>query len=313
MKYIALILFIFSMSCAVAQAATISPKILSLPITTLTGETITLGDYKGNQPIYLKFWATWCRPCRKQMPHFQHIQKKYGNKIKVIAVNLGVNDSSISLVNDTKDEFGLTMPIAIDTSGKLAQAFNLIGTPYHILIDKKGSIVHTGFEASKELDKKIQLLINNKATSLPDISLPPASNFKPQQLTRNISKKTSVLFFVATWCDWYLKESRTAMSKKCVDAQNSINTLYQQFPQYNWIGIASRLWTGEKELAEYKKKYNIFHPIAIDTTNETFFKYKVKNFPTLILIKNGNEVMRVTNFSNQAQLTDKLKQYGSPG
>ncbi|MFV1985402.1 MAG: redoxin domain-containing protein [Thiohalomonadales bacterium] len=310
MKYLIQILFLFSMLCGITQASPISSKVLSLPITTLSGETISLGQFKGNQPVYLKFWATWCRPCRKQMPHFQDIQKKYGQKIKVIAVNLGVNDS-VKQVHDTKDEFGLTMPIAIDTSGKLAQAFNLVGTPYHVLIDKKGNIVHTGFEASKALDKKIQLVITNKPITLPDISLSPSSDSKSQRVIKHIDKKPTVLFFVATWCDWYLKESRTAMSKQCVTAQNSINALYPQFPQFNWVGIASRLWTGEKELEEYKKKYNIIHPIEIDTTNNAFFNYRVKKFPTLILVNNGKEVLRINEFNNQKQLSEKLKQFSS--
>jgi len=310
MKYLTQILFLFSMLCGITQASPINSTILSLPITTMNGDTISLGQFKDNQPVYLKFWATWCQPCRKQMPHFQDIQTKYGHKIKVIAVNLGINDS-VNLINATKNEFALTMPIAIDTSGKLAQAFNLIGTPYHVLIDKRGNIVHTGFETSKSLDKKIHLVAENKPTALFDISLTSSSDAKSQRIIKHLGKKPTVLFFVATWCDWYLKESRTAMSQQCVTAQNSINTLYPQFPQLNWVGIASRLWTGEKELAEYKKKYNIIHPIAIDTSNNAFFNYQVKKFPTLIIVNNGKEVLRINEFNNQKQLSEKLKQLSS--
>lgn len=306
MKQLITTMLLLSMLLKIVHASTLDQETLALPITTLAGETINLGQYKNNTPVYLKFWATWCQPCRKQMPHFQHTQEKYGEKIKVIAINLGVNDS-IKRVNETKNEFGLSMPIAIDSSGKLAQAFNLIGTPYHVLIDKNGNIVHTGFEASKELDKKIQLLIAKKPSDLADISVSSGSN-TPIEIKSNTNKLTA-LFFTATWCDWYLKDSRPAMSKNCIDAQNAINTLYQKFPEYNWIGITSRLWTGEKELNTYKKKYKIVHPIAIDTSNDTFFTYKVKKFPTLILIKNGKELVRIAEFDDQEKLIRNLKLY----
>ena len=81
---------------------------------------------------------------------------------------MGVNDD-LNSVKATKNEFKLTMPIAIDTSGELAQSFNLIGTPYHILISKEGNIVHKGHKASKALDKKVQLLAASKAKNLPEI------------------------------------------------------------------------------------------------------------------------------------------------
>ncbi len=295
---------IFGVVSAMTHASTLDDEILSLPITTLSNTTINLGQYKGKKPVYLKFWATWCRPCRKQMPHFQNVQEEYGEKIQLIGVNLGVNDD-ISFVRDTKKEFALTMPIAIDVSGQLTQAFNLLGTPYHVLIDKNGNIVHKGHEASKEIDKKIKLLAVNESIALPDISL--SFNSGAELDIGSDKNKYTALFFVATWCDWYLKESRPSVSKNCIDAQNTINTLYKQFPQYNWVGIASRLWTEEKELGEYKTKFAVSHPLNIDTSNKLFFNHRVKNFPTLILMKEGEEVMRVSKFEDQKQLTDKLR------
>lgn len=310
MKYVIRVILFSIIYCGTAQAATINKKILSLPITTISGENLTLDQYRGKKPIYIKFWATWCQPCRKQMPHFQHTQKKFGDKVKVIAVNLGMNDS-LKLIKKTKNEFGLTMSIAIDKSGILAQSFKLIGTPLHVLIDKNGTIVHTGFKASREIDKKIQLLASNKTTDIPDISLLSLPKSGSKSLVKNIRHKNTVLFFVATWCDWYLKESRPTMSKKCINAQLSINHLYKKYPEYNWVGLASRLWTGNKELAKYKKKFTIIHPISVDTSNEGFFTYKVKDFPTLIMISNGKEVFRVKDFNDLKGISNKLKQLGS--
>ncbi|NOT65646.1 MAG: TlpA family protein disulfide reductase [Methylotenera sp.] len=137
--------FILFATCSFAHAAAIDQKTLELPITLLSGQTVKLSQYKGNKPVYLKFWATWCQSCLKQMPHLQHSFDKYGNKVEIIAVNIGVNDDQKS-VAAIKKKFGLTMPIAIDKSGELAKAFNLIGTPYHVLLDASGNVAYAGYE-----------------------------------------------------------------------------------------------------------------------------------------------------------------------
>ncbi|VAX01705.1 hypothetical protein MNBD_GAMMA22-2095 [hydrothermal vent metagenome] len=307
MKQLIWIVFMFSVIGGVS-ANPIDSTILSLPIKTLDGSVITLSDYKGKQAVYLKFWATWCQPCRKQMPHFEKVQKQYGKQLKVIAINLGVNDSQ-QLVKDTKNEFGLSMSIAIDTSGALAQAFGIIGTPFHILIDKKANIIHKGFDVSTELDNKLKIVSKNKSVKLNNESHKTPKVKQVTTILNNIETDNTVLFFVATWCDWYLKESRPAISKQCVNAQKAINILYRKFPNYNWIGVVSRLWTGENELNKYIKKYTIKHPVAIDTENKVFYQYGVKNFPTLIVLHQGKEVLRLTNFNKRKDLITELKQY----
>ncbi len=309
MKYLIWIAFAFGFITSVT-ASPVDAETASLPIKTLDGNVVTLSQFKGKEPVYLKFWATWCQPCRKQMPHFQKVQLIYGKKIKVIAINLGVNDS-IKLVKETQKEFGLTMPIAIDTSGALAQAFGLIGTPYHILIDKQGTIIHKGFEVSSKLDNKLASLSKNKFMKQLELPTKTAGINKLSTILNNIKDDNTILFFVATWCDWYLKDSRPDSSKQCITAQNTVNKLYKQFPDYNWVGVVSRLWTGEKELVKYTNKYNISHPLAIDTSNEVFYKYDVKQFPTLIILKNDKVVLRLTDFNNITKLTVELKYYGS--
>jgi len=314
MVFVLFFAIIFNLPNSTTLAATLAldEATLSLPITTLSDTTINLGQYTGKKPVYLKFWATWCKPCRKQMPHFQHVQQQYGKDMQLIAVNIDINDEIIHIRN-TKNEFSLTMPIAIDVSGKLAQAFNLVGTPMHVLIDINGNIVHKGHEASKELDETIKILATNNLTELPDISLLSSNKFSTNEPIRSggqieIKKnKYTALFFVATWCDWYLKELRPSVSKNCIDAQNSINAVYRKFPQYNWIGVASRLWTEKKELDEYKIKFNIFHPLQIDTSNRLFFDYHIKNFPTLVLLKDGEEIARVAKFNDKKKLIAKLR------
>ena len=158
MKIFTHAIFMFWALSGLVQASEVNQETRALPITLLSGQTVTLDQYKGKRPVYLKFWATWCQPCRKEMPHLQHTFEKYGDKVQVIAINLGINDDLKSVAAIQK-EFALSVPMTLDKSGQLAKAFNLIGTPYHVLLDKNAQVVHQGHEATTALDE------NNSSTS----------------------------------------------------------------------------------------------------------------------------------------------------
>lgn len=276
---------------------------LDLPITLMSGETVSLKKFKGNKPVYLKFWASYCQPCFKQMPHLQKIYQKYGSKIQVIAINLGLNDDAKS-VSIIQKKFGLKMPIAIDKSGQLAKAFNLIGTPYHVLLDKDSNVVYAKFEAAdSNLDEMVKLVAEGHTFSTHPSS---SSNSLSTINLSSFADKPTALFFVATWCDWYLKNSRPSMSKSCVDSQHQVNKLVKQYPKFNWVGVVTRLWTEEKDVTEYRNKFNVLHSLTIDNTNEVFLTYNVKDIPTLVLLDKGKEIFR-TQHINTPQTTTQLK------
>ena len=123
----------------------------------LSGKTLDLSKFRANKPVYLKFWATWCQPCRKEMPHLEHTFEKYGAAMQMVAINLGFNDTP-QKVKAFRKQYGLSLPIAIDSSGDLVQSFHVIGTPFHVLINKQGDIVYTSFKADKKLDAMIKKL-----------------------------------------------------------------------------------------------------------------------------------------------------------
>ncbi|HEY2677645.1 MAG TPA: TlpA disulfide reductase family protein [Steroidobacteraceae bacterium] len=64
-----------------------------IALKTIDGETIDLGSLYGRKAVYLKFWATWCVPCRQQMPHFEHTYETASSDLAVIAIDVGFNDS----------------------------------------------------------------------------------------------------------------------------------------------------------------------------------------------------------------------------
>src|SRR5882724_9657317 len=117
---------------------------------TIDGQQIDLGSLYGKKAIYLKFWATWCVPCRQQMPHFEHAYETAGADLAVIAVDVGFNDS-IEAIRAYRKKLGITMPIVFD-DGSLGAAFHLRVTPTHIVIGRDGRIRYVGHLADQELD-----------------------------------------------------------------------------------------------------------------------------------------------------------------
>jgi len=283
-------------------ASNIPQKLLDTPITLTTGEVVTLAQYQNKQPVYLKFWASWCQPCLKEMPHFEHVQKQYGNKIKVIGINLGLNDD-LEAVKTVQKKFNLTMPQAFDKDGNLAQTFRLLATPYHLLFDKQMNLIHVGNKANAALDNKLGLISQQKSIDLlnPQAIAKTGRDIPIELNDGNIHG----LFFTSVWCDWYLESSRPKVSQHCISYQKNINALYEQYPEVKWKGIFTRLWTGKKELEKYKIKYKIQHPLAIDFSNQLFYKFNIKDLGTLLFVKDG-KILSKTSSKSLADIKKQL-------
>lgn len=112
----------------------------AIAVTTIDGETIDLGKLYGAVPVYLKFWATWCVPCREQMPGFGRIHEAVGDRMKVIAVDVGLDDDAAT-VRAFRDHHRMAMPVVVD-DGRLAAALDLQVTPQHVLIGRDGRVAY---------------------------------------------------------------------------------------------------------------------------------------------------------------------------
>lgn len=287
-------------------ALDLDEAVLGAPVEIYKGDAVEFKDIIGKKPIYLKFWASWCGTCLEQMNHLQDTYQEYTDDLEILSVNIWMNETE-EMLEATETEFGLTVPIAVDRTGEVARAFDVIATPYHVLIDRDGDIVHRGHKADNNLDRKIEILAAREKSDLPTIALTPAGG-KTVDIFGE-SGEVSVLFFTAAWCDWYLKDSRPSMSRACVQAQRSMNKVHELLPDLDMLGVASRSWTGEDELQEYIEKYAVKHPIAIDETNDAFFALKVNTFPTMVVMKNGKEVYRTSTLDSVNYVTARIRQY----
>ncbi|SEN72606.1 Peroxiredoxin [Amphibacillus marinus] len=105
---------------------------------TLTGERVQLSDYLGS-PIMLNFWATWCPPCRAEMPDMQRFYED--TEITILAVNLTDTEHSNSDVDAFVKEHALTFPIPIDKAGDTSSLYDIQAIPTTFMIDQTG-IIH---------------------------------------------------------------------------------------------------------------------------------------------------------------------------
>jgi peroxiredoxin len=272
---------------------------VTLPL--LDGGSVALAELIGRKPIYLKFWATWCKPCRKQMPHLEAAHHKYGDRIAIYAVDLGVNDP-IETVRAFRTEYALTVPIAIDADGALAEHFEVAVTPMHVLIDRAGVVRYVGHEASPALDAALEGLLGE--ASAPGEPAPRAEpTGDPLSLTlRDGSRFTLAahagqpvaLTFVLAWCDTYLEKTRPAMSEACIAHERQVTALRHSHPGITWVIVAHPVWTSPAELDDYLKTFGGDASIGIDRGGGWFRHFAVRDTPTTILFDGrGQEVTRV--------------------
>ncbi len=103
----------------------------------LNGNTVVLSDLRG-KPVLLNFWATWCPPCREEVPLIEEINREWTSKgLVVLTVSL---DDSADTVKDFVQNYGLTFTVLFDREQRVADTYGIQGIPTTLFIDKDGMI-----------------------------------------------------------------------------------------------------------------------------------------------------------------------------
>ena len=115
----------------------------------LQGSNIRLSEYRG-QVVLLNFWASWCGPCRQEMPLLDRIHQRYQDAgFAVVSVNVeGDQVPARALAQET----GVTFPVLIDTNQQVSELYGLEAMPSSILIDRDGVVryIHHGYQPGDE-------------------------------------------------------------------------------------------------------------------------------------------------------------------
>jgi len=284
-----------------AQAAgqglvgTTAPRMV---LKTIDGDTIDLGSLYGKKAVYLKFWATWCTPCREQMPHFERTYESAGPDLAVIAINAGFNDS-LEEIQRYRRELRITMPIVLD-DGTLGAAFKLRVTPQHIVIGRDGRIAYVGHLADSKLDAALlqarnapagadahgielksdasQYVVGQRVPQLDAIML----DGQTFHLRQSGSKQPTVLVFLSPWCESYLATTRPQLSANCRSVREQSDALAKA-SHARWIGIASGIWATRGELASYRDTNKVAISLTLDDSGAWFRTFRVVTVPTVIV------------------------------
>jgi thiol-disulfide isomerase/thioredoxin len=120
------------------------------------GRYIDIQDLKG-RPVLINFWATWCPPCRREMPDIIAASEA-SDDLVVLSVNV---QEELKVVGPFVDDFGITMPVIRDVDGDLRDAYRVSGMPTSIFIDRNGNIskIWTGLLDSATLDRLLDEIL----------------------------------------------------------------------------------------------------------------------------------------------------------
>jgi thiol-disulfide isomerase/thioredoxin len=113
------------------------------------GSQINLAQYKG-QVVMLNFWASWCGPCRQEMPLLEDIYKKY-NKLGFTLVGVNVEPDS-KAADDWLKVTPVSFPVVYDKDSKVSRMYDVSGMPSTVIIDRKGNLryLHHGYKPGDE-------------------------------------------------------------------------------------------------------------------------------------------------------------------
>jgi thiol-disulfide isomerase/thioredoxin len=135
------------------------------------GPTAELQDLEGNtvdllslvepgQPAVLEFWATWCEQCEALQPQFDELQARYGDRISVVAVAVGVSQS-VRRIRRHLEEHDPGYPYLYDARGAAVRAYNATTTSIVVMLDANGKVAYTGVGVNQDILAAAEALLGS--------------------------------------------------------------------------------------------------------------------------------------------------------
>jgi len=133
------------------EAAFVGSEAPDFELLTVDGDRMRLSDLRG-RVVLLNFWATWCSPCRVEMPDLQARADRWAQRLTVVGVNF---DEPRAEVLAFRDELGLTFPLLLDPGAQVQELYRIVGYPTSIFVDEDGIVraQHIGLMSPQQLDE----------------------------------------------------------------------------------------------------------------------------------------------------------------
>ena len=148
-KVIAAIVAALSVSLPALAGSSAAAPAPAFTLASRAGQDVSLAQYKG-QVVMLNFWASWCGPCRQEMPLLESIYKKY-NKMGFTMIGVNVEPDS-NAANEWLKATPVSFPILYDRDSKVSKLYDVAGMPSTVIIDRSGKlrVLHRGYKPGDE-------------------------------------------------------------------------------------------------------------------------------------------------------------------
>ena len=166
---------LFSQSANAAKGTMAGDLASDFVLQGLNGERVSLSSLSGT-PVFLNFWATWCGPCKMEMPDMESLQKSLGDKVRILGINQGESQAKVEAF---VRKYGYTWTFLTDTAKKVGEQYRISGYPTSVFIDADGRITgrRVGMMSGEEMERSIRAALGSEDK---------AFKLKFQDITRNI-------------------------------------------------------------------------------------------------------------------------------
>lgn len=148
--------FILALLAPLALAASSSGPAANFTLKSAGGENIRLSEYRG-QVVLLNFWASWCGPCRQEMPELDALHQKYeGLGFTVFGVNV---EQDRKMADKVLRDIPVSFPILFDDQNEVSELYDVDAMPVTVLVDRSGDIrfMHRGYKPGYEIEYEAQI------------------------------------------------------------------------------------------------------------------------------------------------------------
>jgi thiol-disulfide isomerase/thioredoxin len=136
--------------CGALRGAAWGAESAEFTLESVGGEHVSLRQAAAGKPVLLVFWATWCPHCNEAVPEINGIQSRLSGRLRILAIDFMESRGKVKAFMKAKD---VSYPVLLDSNGKVARQYNVLGIPTYILLDKEGRVVYSGNDLPGSLEK----------------------------------------------------------------------------------------------------------------------------------------------------------------
>lgn len=138
----------------------VGSKAPAVAVRDLDGKSVDLGQYLGKKPVFLEFWATWCKLCEELLPRIRAAQAAYGSEVEFFGINVTVNQTP-DKVRRYLEQHKPAFRTLYDDEGTSTRAYQVPATSYVVIVDRSGKIVYTGSGGTQDFDPVLRRITAN--------------------------------------------------------------------------------------------------------------------------------------------------------